>query len=112
MADDDPSQRVRPGVLDAGRNERSDGRRTGRQMDELVAARPAGEPTRAVATARGVVVVVRPRRRDRVDEDIHVATEPRPVALEPDALDAMRVRVEERFGVDCDIPDYRERVEL
>ena len=70
------------------------------QVDELVLARPAREvdalaplpvaasgARRRASSARPVVVVlVRARRHDRVDEDLDRPPEPGPVALEPDRL--------------------------
>src|SRR4029079_5962988 len=84
------AQRVRAGVLDSRGHEPADQLRSAVEMDELVLAappghaRPGGGPPPPLVLV--VVVVVASRRRHRVDEDLDVAPDPRPIALEPDRL--------------------------
>src|SRR6185369_15930252 len=59
------------------------------EVDELVLTRPPGDhrawhPVRRAAAV--LVVIVAPGWRYRVDEDLDLATDPRPVPLQPDPL--------------------------
>ena len=92
-ADERASQRVRAGVVDADEDLATDERRVAGEVDELVAAGPAGQPARArlatdarVVGRRVAVVPVGACRLDRIDEDLDLPPEPRLVALEPDRL--------------------------
>src|SRR5689334_4200558 len=83
-----PAQGIRPGVLDDHAHERAEPALGAGQVHELVLARPAREmdglgplpwaiPAPDLRQAVGVVLVlVRPRGNDHVDEDLDRAAEP------------------------------------
>ena len=103
-SDERTPQRVWPGVVDPDDDRPADQRRLAGQVDELVGARAAGQSGRVCAAvarfgpiARAlvvVIVVVRPGWRHAVHQDLDLAAQPGPVALEPDPLLERQQRVQ------------------